>query len=139
MKNFIKRSILFIIIIILVIAFVVIGYFASTDIQASVAKKYLIERYGFDEKEIMATKSTEYVYEDINNCETLWFKKCTDDKTLHYKHTFKLKDGTEIHVTEDINRNFIDDYNGKVVKYNRKDEIQQEETQTEEEQPKKEN
>ncbi len=139
MKNFIKRSILFIIIIILVIAFVVIGYFASTDIQASVAKKYLIERYGFDEKEIMATKSTEYVYEDINNCETLWFKKCTDDKTLHYKHTFKLKDGTEIHVTEDINRNFIDDYNGKVVKYNRKDEIQQEETKTEEEQPKKEN
>ena len=130
MKNFIKRSILFIIIIILVIAFVVIGYFASTDIQASVAKKYLIERYGFDEKEIMATKSTEYVYEDINNCETLWFKKCTDDKTLHYKHTFKLKDGTEIHVTEDINRNFIDDYNGKVVKYNRKDEIQQEETKT---------
>ena len=132
MKNFIKRFILFIIIIALLGALCFVGYFAYTDIKASVAKKYLIERYDIKEKEITAIKSTDYVYEDINNCETLWLKKCTDDKTLHYKYTFKLKDGTEIHVTEDIDRNFIDDYNGKVVNYNRKDEIQEEENKPEE-------
>ena len=88
-----------------------------------------MERYGFNKKELLATKSTEYVYEDIANCETLWIKKCTDDKTLHFKHTFKLNDGTEIHVTEDIDRNFIDDYNGEVKKYNRQDEIQAQEAE----------
>ncbi len=129
MKNFIKKLILTIILVALLITFGVVGYYAYTDIKASVAKEYLMERYGFDKKEILATKSTEYVYEDIANCETLWIKKCTDDKTLHYKHTFKLKDGTEIHVTEDIDRNFIDDYKGEVKKYNRQDEIQAQEAE----------
>ncbi len=122
MKNFIKRSILFIIIIVLLIAVLYVGYLAYTDIKASNAKDYLIERYGFDKKEIKATKSTEFVYEDIANCETLWLKKCSSDKNLHYKHTFKLKDGTEIHVTETVDRDFDDDYNGQVIKYNRKSE-----------------
>lgn len=129
MKNFIKKSILSIILVALLITFCVVGYYAYTDIKASVAKEYLMERYGFNKKELLATKSTEYVYEDIANCETLWIKKCTDDKTLHFKHTFKLNDGTEIHVTEDIDRNFIDDYNGEVKKYNRQDEIQAQEAE----------
>lgn len=122
MKNFIKRFALLIIIVALLIALAIVGYLAFTDIKASNAKEYLIERYGLDKKEITATKSIEYVYDDINNCETLWLKKCTSDKTLHFKHTFKLKDGTEIHVTEDIDRNFTDDYDGKVINYNRKEE-----------------
>ncbi len=115
MKNFIKRSILFVIIVLLLGAFGVLGYYAFVDIRAEVAKDYLIERYGFDKKDLFVTKSTEYVYEDITNCETLWFKKCSDDEKLHYEHTFKLKDGTIIKVKEDIDRNFTDDYNGKVV------------------------
>lgn len=129
MKNFIKKLLLFIIIICLLGALGFFGYLSFVDIQASVAKEYLIERYGFDKRELTAIKSTEYVYEDITNCETLWLKKCSDDKTLHYKHIFKLKDGTEISVTEDIERNFIDNYDGTVINYNRKEEQKEQGTE----------
>lgn len=118
MKNilgFLKKIILFVIIICLLIALSYFGKMAFMDIQASVAKEYLVARYGLDSKELTAIKSTEYVYEDIANCETLWLKKCSDDKNLHYIHVFKLKDGTEIEVTEYVDRTFIDNYNGKVV------------------------
>ena len=134
MKNFVKRTILLVIIVILLFAFVIFGKMAYTDVKSSAAKDYLMERYGFTKKEISASKVVEYVYEDISNCETLWFKKCTNDKNLHYIHTFKLQDGTVINVTEDVNHNFTDDYKGTVVKYNRKDEINAESNKQKEEQ-----
>ena len=111
MKKFIKNLILFIILIVLIGAFGVFGYLAYVDINASNARDYLMEKYEFEKKELFPIKSVEYVYKDIANCETLWFKKCTDDENLANKYTFKIKNSDrEIIVTEDVDGNFTDDY-----------------------------
>ena len=115
MKNFIKKFILFLIIIFLLVAFVIFGYLAYVDIKSTNAKDYLNEKYGLVKKDLLTIKSVEYVYEDIANCESLWFKKCTNEKELTYEHTFKLKDGTKIVVKEYEDHVFQDNYNGDVI------------------------
>lgn len=115
MKNFIKKFILFLIIIFLLVAFVIFGYLAYVDIKSTNAKDYLNEKYGLVKKDLLTIKSVEYVYEDIANCESLWFKKCTNEKELTYEHTFKLKDGTKIVVKEYENHVFQDNYDGDVI------------------------
>ncbi len=111
MKKFIKNLILFIILVALIGAFGVFGYLSYVDMNASNARDYLMEKYKFEKKELLAIKSVEYVYQDIANCETLWLKKCTDDETLANKYTFKIKNSDrEIVVTEDTDGNFTDDY-----------------------------
>ena len=49
-------------------------------------------------------------YEDITDCSSLWFKKCTSNENLLYEYTFKTKDGDKIIVTEDINGTFNDNH-----------------------------
>ena len=62
--------------------------FTYHDVMASAAKNYLIDKYEFSSFEVIAYKSTIFVDEDISNCNNLWFKKCTDDKTLQAKYYF---------------------------------------------------
>ena len=53
---------------------------AYVDIHSSEAKDYLMEKYEFKKKDLFAIKYVEYAYEDITDCSSLWFKKCTSYK-----------------------------------------------------------
>lgn len=110
----IKKLIFFIIIIILVACLGIGAYLTYVDSHSNEAKNYLLDKYELDKKEWIATKYTEYVYDDITDCNSLWLKKCTSEKELHYKYIFKNKKNESIIVSEDINGNFSDDYNGKL-------------------------
>ncbi len=105
-----KRFILGVVIVILVCLLGYVGYISYIEINCSVAKDYLVETYEIDEKKLKSKKYTEFVYEDITNCSTLWFKKCTDNKNLKYEYIFELEEETKIIVTEDIDGNMTDNY-----------------------------
>lgn len=120
----IKKLIFFIIIVILVACLGIGAYLTYVDSHSNEAKNYLLDKYELDKKEWIATKYTEYVYDDITDCNSLWLKKCTSEKELHYKYIFKNKKNESIIVSEDINGNFSDDYNGKLRE---KEEIKMEE------------
>jgi hypothetical protein len=109
MKN-IKRVLFWLIILVVVGIIGILCYVAYIDINCSEAKNYLIDTYDFKKEELQAKKYTEYVYEDIADCNTLWVKKCTDNKNLSYTYEFETKDGKKIIVSEDKDGNFIDDY-----------------------------
>jgi hypothetical protein len=109
MKN-IKRVLFWLIILVVVGIIGILCYVAYIDINCSEAKNYLIGTYDFKKEELHAKKYTEYVYEDIADCNTLWVKKCTDNKNLSYTYEFETKDGKKIIVSEDKDGNFIDDY-----------------------------
>lgn len=83
---------------------------AYVDIHSSEAKDYLMEKYEFKKKDLFAIKYVEYAYEDITDCSSLWFKKCTSNENLLYEYTFKTKDGDKIIVTEDVNGTFNDNH-----------------------------
>ena len=109
MKNL--KKVLFGLLIFAAIALIIVlGCMAYVDIQSSEAKDYLVETYDFNKSDLHITKYTEYVYEDITDCSSLWFKKCTDDENLLYKYTFKTTDGEIIEVIEDKDGNLTDDY-----------------------------
>jgi len=114
MIKIIKKGIFCIIILILFAILACAGYFTYVDANASEAKKYLLEKYEINEKDWHATSYTEFVYEDIADCNSLWLKKCTTDKNLLYQYTFKNKEKDTIIVSEDIDGNFSDNYNGKL-------------------------
>lgn len=112
MKNL--KKVLFWLLMLVVVALVgVLGCVAYVDIQCSEAKDYLVKTYNLDKSDLQAVKYTEYVYEDIADCSSLWLKQCTDDENLLYKYTFKMKDGTKIVVSEDKEGNLTDDYGKK--------------------------
>ena len=109
MKNL--KKVLFGLLILAAIALIIVlGCMTYVDIQSSEAKDYLVETYDFNKSDLHITKYTEYVYEDITDCSSLWFKKCTDDENLLYKYTFKTTDGEIIEVIEDKDGNLTDDY-----------------------------
>lgn len=105
------KKVLFGLLILAAIALIIVlGCMTYVDIQSSEAKDYLVETYDFNKSDLHITKYTEYVYEDITDCSSLWFKKCTDDENLLYKYTFKTTDGEIIEVIEDKDGNLTDDY-----------------------------
>lgn len=109
MKN-LKKVLFGLLMLVVVALIIVLGCVAYVDIQCSEAKEYLVDTYDFNKSDLYATKYTEYVYEDITDCSSLWLKKCTDNENLLYKYTFKTKDGEEIVVSEDKDGNLTDDY-----------------------------
>ena len=109
MKN-LKKVLFGLLIFAAITLIIVLGCMAYVDIQSSEAKDYLVETYDFNKSDLHITKYTEYVYEDITDCSSLWFKKCTDDENLLYKYTFKTTDGEIIEVIEDKDGNLTDDY-----------------------------
>lgn len=112
LKN-VKKFVFFVVIVALLGVFALLGCVAYVDINASEAKEYLMEKYDFKNSELMATKYTEYVYEDIADCSSLWLKKCTKNENLAFKYTFKTNDGKKIIVKEDKDGNFEDNYKTK--------------------------
>lgn len=75
-------------------------YLVYLDSNTSAARKYLVEKYGIEEKELKPKKYIKYVYEDVTNCETEWFKKCTDNEDLEFEYVIEYNDETII-VSED--------------------------------------
>lgn len=113
MKN-LKKVLFGLLMLVAVILIVVLCCVAYVDIQCTDAKEYLMDTYDFEKSELQAIKYTEYAYEDITDCSSLWLKKCTKDENLLYTYTFKTKKGQEIIVSEDKDGNLTDDY-GKDV------------------------
>ncbi len=111
-KN-VKRFVFLVVLVALLGVVALLGCVAYVDINASEAKEYLMEKYEFKNSELMATKYTEYVYEDIADCNSLWLKKCTKDENLAFKYTFKTNDGKRIVVKEYKDGNFEDNYKTK--------------------------
>ena len=116
-KNLIRNIFYFILIGAGLVALVVVSIMLFNDLHGNEAKKYLVEKYGFSEKELFVEKFTEYEDEDVANCDSLWFKKCTSDKNLAAKYYFKVKKtDKKIVVTEDSNAKFTDDYDAETTK-----------------------
>ena len=112
LKN-VKKFVFFVVIVALLGVVALLGCVAYVDINSSEAKEYLMEKYDFKNSELMATKYTEYVFEDIADCSSLWLKKCTKNENLAFKYTFKTNDGKKIIVKEDKDGNFEDNYKTK--------------------------
>lgn len=112
----VKKLLFGLLILVAIILIVMLILIAYVDIHASEAKDYLIEKYEFSKNEIFATKYVEYAYEDITDCSSLWFKKCTSNENLLYEYTFKTKDGDKIIVTEDVDGTFNDNYKNDDIK-----------------------
>lgn len=110
----IKKLIFFIIIVALVGVFAIGAYLTYVDSNSSKAKSYLLEKYEINEKEWIAIEYTEYVYEDIADCESLWLKKCSNNEELLYTYKFINKNKDTIIVSEDKKGNYTDDYKGKI-------------------------
>ena len=113
MKKTLKNVLRFIVLTFLIIAFCLIGYITYSEIQATRAKEYLIDKYYFNDWNIVAIYSTEYVYEKDTDCSKLILKKCTKDENLYKRFTFITTDGVKIKVTEYKNNIFEDDYEKK--------------------------
>lgn len=108
----IKKLLLLIIIVILLAVLAVGAYLTYVESNSNKARDYLLEKYEINGKDWFAIKYTEFVYEDIADCNSLWLKKCTDKEDLLYQYTFINKERKQIIVSEDKNGNFSDDYNG---------------------------
>lgn len=138
-KRILRNGFYLILIGVLLIAGIYVGILMNNDLHGNEAKKYLIEKYGLEEKDLFVEKYNEYVYKDVANCDTLWAKKCTDDKDLAAKYYFKVKsNGDKIVVTEDSDAVFSDDYDAETTKeWKEKEERQKEIERQREEQQKK--
>lgn len=115
MKRLIKNLVLTVILIILLIGLGIAGYLAYLDTHSTNAKNYLESKYGISNKEYIVYKYVNYVYEDLADCSSLWFKECSSDETLVAKYVFINKDKKTITVTEYKDDVFIDDYDGDVL------------------------
>ncbi len=112
MKKFFRKCIFSIIILILCCILAILGYLTFVDSNSTKAKNYLLEKYEINDKDWHALKYTEYIYEDIADCNSLWLKKCTSNKELQFKYTFINKQKEKIIVSEYLDGTFSDEYTG---------------------------
>ena len=110
MKKILKNILRFIVLVILLVAFVSIGRISYSEIQATKAKEYVIKELDFTDWNVFAIHSIEYVYEEDVDCSTLWLKKCTDNKDLYKRFTFMTTEGETFKVTEYKNGEFENTY-----------------------------
>ncbi len=104
------RKLLFTVVILALLCLMgVIGYYAYIDIHCSRAKDYVLEKYDLNKNDLKSFKYVEYAYDDITDCNSLWFKECTSDDSLLYSYTFKYND-EEITVFENKDGEFFDYY-----------------------------
>ena len=111
---YLKRIILWALIILLVGALIVTIYICIQDIFATKAKDYLLEKYELNKMKIYAIKTTDYVYEKDMQCENLWFKECTDDENLEKEVIFYNFNKEKIKVKVYRDGTYEDDYDGTI-------------------------
>lgn len=134
MIKFIKKCVFFVIIVVLICFLALAGYLTYVNANSTRAKNYLLEKYEIKEKEWYAIKYTEYVYEDIADCNSLWLKKCTSEESLLYKYTFINKKKEKIIVSEDNNMNYTVEYEGSTPLVEKPTEIPKEDSEKQESQ-----
>ncbi len=116
LKRIIRTLFFLAIFAVLVVAGVIVGINMYRDLKGNEAKKYLVEKYGFTEKDLFVKEFKEYVNSDVANCDTLWLKECTDDENLVSVINFKTKDDKEIEVLFYKDETFSDDYDAEPTK-----------------------
>lgn len=117
MKKFIEwtgtlvgKLVLLFLSLILIGILIYIGYYAYLDTHAEGAKEYLIEKYDMEKFDYVCTSYVEYIYSDLTDCDSNWFKECTQDPTLAYKYVFTNKNKNKITVVETKEGNYTDDF-----------------------------
>ena len=117
MKRLIRNVFFIGLLVVLIYAGVRVGINLYNDLHGNEAKKYLVEKYGFEEKDLFVEKYEKFVFEDVANCDSLWMKTCTDDENLSAKIYFKTKkDNKKIEVIEDNDAQFTDNYDAEPTK-----------------------
>lgn len=112
--KYLKKLLFGLFILLLVSLMVLLGIKTYVQASSTRAIEYMIEKYEISKKDIKVLKYQEYAYSDITNCESLWFKKCTDEQDLLYSFKLEIKGKTKVDVKEYKNKVFEDDYEGKV-------------------------
>ena len=90
MVKFLKRFFNLIIIIILFLLLVAMIYLFIQDVNSTRAKEYFLKEHDFKKTDLIAYKVEEFVYDEDQDCGTLWFKECTKDKNLKKKSYFYI-------------------------------------------------
>lgn len=115
MKYF-KKMLFVLFIVVMVVLMGLLGINTYIQASSSRAVDYMIGKYELSKKDIKVIKYQEYAYSDITNCDTLWFKKCTDEQDLLYSFKLEIKGKTKVTVKEYDNKVFEDNYDGKIRK-----------------------
>ena len=111
MWRFIKRFLQFLLILVIFAIFVVVVYFFIQDVNATRAKDYFLKEHDFKKTDIIAYKVTEYVYDEDQDCGSLWFKECTKEENLKKKSYFYIfKSKQKFVVTEYEDGTYTDNY-----------------------------
>lgn len=100
MNKTLKMVLHLLLIILIFLILVGLCYLFIQDVNATKCKDYAMNEYGLKKLDFIAYKVDEYVYNEDQNCGSLWFKKCTDDKNLVRKTYFITKDKKKFYVIE---------------------------------------
>lgn len=117
MTKFLKKFLFWIFISMIVVIIGYLGIITYNDANCTRGKMYLVKKYEVEEKNIKSIKYQEYAYDDITDCDSLWFKKCTSDDNLKYEYTLEI-DGVIIRVKEFKDGSFSDDYENGIIREN---------------------
>lgn len=115
MSKLLKKLLFWLFIILVVVAIGYLVCIAYTDANCTRGINHIVEKYEVKSEEIKTIKYQEYVYEDIANCDSLWFKKCTTEENLLFEYTIDI-DGTEIIIKEYKDGVFTDNYEKGTVR-----------------------
>ena len=124
MFKYLKRLLFWLFILFLVVVMGFLGVKAYIQANSERAINYIVDKYEIDKKDIIALRYQEYVYSDIANCDSLWIKKCSDDKTLLYSYVLKTKDGKEIKIKEYKNKVFEDNFKEGKIRESYKEKLE---------------
>jgi len=110
MKEIIKKALHILLILVIIGILGIFIYLFIVDVNATKAKNYLIKEYGLGNTDFIAYKYIEYVYDEDQECGTLWFKSCTKDEDISKKVYFIDKNKKKFVVYEYNDGTFEDDY-----------------------------
>ncbi len=111
MARFLKRFLNLIVIIVLFLLLVGMIYLFIQDVNATRAKDYFLKEHDFKKTDLIAYKVKEYVYDEDQDCGTLWFKECTKEENLKKKSYFYIfKSKKKFVITEYEDGTFVSDY-----------------------------
>ena len=124
MAKFMKKLLFWLFIILVIVVIGYLGVIAYTDANCSRGVNHLTSKYEIKSRDLTSIKYQPYIYEDIANCDSLWIKKCSDDKTLLYSYVLKTKDGKEIKIKEYKNKVFEDNFKEGKIRESYKEKLE---------------
>ena len=100
MWKYIKRFLQLLLILVIVFVLVCLIYLFIQDVNSTKAREYAMKEYDLKKTDFIAYKVNEYVYDEDQDCGSLWFKECTDNENLKKKSYFITKDKKKFYVIE---------------------------------------